>query len=85
MTSNFIEKRIIYEFPDKSRDSRIFNSSLEMDESAIFPNLHECNIDRSNTLTFKIILMLGIVFVIISALISFYIDKVNRRILLGKQ
>lgn len=43
----------------------------------------ECGISDGNTLTFQIILMMGIVFVIISALISFYIDKVDRKKLLG--
>lgn len=45
----------------------------------------DCNIDRSNTLTFKIILIMGVVFVAISALISFYINKVDRRKLLSKK
>lgn len=45
--------------------------------------MSECNVDRSNTLTFKIILMMGVVFVTISALISVYINKVDRKKLLS--
>lgn len=44
-----------------------------------------CDVDSSNTLTFKIILMMGAVFVCLSAIISFYIDKVDRKVLLSKQ
>lgn len=43
----------------------------------------DCNIDTSNTLTFKIILVMGSVFVAISALISLYIDRINRKKLLS--
>lgn len=44
----------------------------------------DCAIDNSNTLPFKIILMIGIVFVSLSAIVSFYIDKVDRKKLLSK-
>lgn len=43
----------------------------------------DCAIDNSNTLPFKIILMIGIVFVTISAVVSFYIDRVDRKKLLS--
>lgn len=45
---------------------------------------NNCSVDDSNTLTFKIILMMGIVFVGISALISLYIDRVDRKKLLSE-
>ncbi|XP_055305410.1 synaptic vesicle glycoprotein 2A-like [Sitodiplosis mosellana] len=61
---------------------RGLNSSLESDDSVSSIVLTKCNVDRSNTLTFKIILMMGAVFVTISALISVYINKVDRKKLL---
>lgn len=45
---------------------------------------NDCGIDRKNTLNFQIILMMGTVFVSISALISFYINKIERKNLLSK-
>lgn len=44
----------------------------------------DCNIDSSNTTTFKIILMMGVTFVGISAIISFYIDRIDRKLLLSE-
>lgn len=54
------------------------NKTLFADEE---DNLN-CALDNSNTLPFKIILMIGIVFVTLSATVSFYIDKVDRKKLL---
>lgn len=62
-----------------------FNSTSDAIESMTPIELGECNVDRSNTLTFKIILMMGAVFVSISALISLYINKVDRKKLLSKR
>ena len=66
---------------------RNFNSSLptyDTDTDTVTSiEISECNVDRSNTLTFKIILMMGVVFVTISALISVYINKVDRKKLLS--
>lgn len=45
--------------------------------------IDDCNIDRSNTLSFRIILMQGVTFVLVSALISLYINKVDRKKLLS--
>lgn len=45
----------------------------------------DCSFDRSKTLTFQIILVMGAVFVSVSALISFYINKVDRKKLLSKK
>lgn len=64
---------------------RNFNSSLPAYDTDTVTSIEiaECNVDRSNTLTFKIILMMGVVFVTISALISVYINKVDRKKLLS--
>lgn len=43
-----------------------------------------CEVDNSNTLAFQIIFMMGTSFVIISAIVSYFIDKVDRKILLSK-
>lgn len=45
----------------------------------------DCSFDQSKTLTFQIILVMGAVFVSVSALISFYINKVDRKKLLSKK
>lgn len=45
--------------------------------------IDDCNLDRSNTLSFRIILMQGVTFVLISALISLYINKIDRKKLLS--
>lgn len=62
-----------------------FNSTSDAIESMTPIDMTECSVDRSNTLTFKIILMMGAVFVTISALISLYINKVDRKKLLSKK
>lgn len=49
-----------------------------------FADSPDCVEDRSNTLSFQIILMMGVTFVTVSALISFYINRVNRKNLLSK-
>lgn len=46
---------------------------------------NDCGIDHINTLNFQIILIMGTVFVSISALISFYINKIERKKLLSKR
>lgn len=43
-----------------------------------------CNIDNTNTLSFKILLFIGAVFTCLSGLISFYMDKVGPRLLVGE-
>lgn len=40
----------------------------------------QCNIDNSDATTFHIMLIIGIVFTILSALISFYLDKISPRV-----
>lgn len=45
--------------------------------------IDDCNVDRSNTLSFRIILMQGVTFVLVSALVSLYINKVDRKKLLS--
>lgn len=57
--------------------NKCFRSSIEM-------GFDDCAVDNSNTLPFKIILMIGVVFVTVSAVISFYIDRVDRKKLLSK-
>lgn len=44
----------------------------------------DCDIDSTNTMTFKIILMMGVTFVGISAIVSFYIDRIDRKLLLSE-
>lgn len=44
----------------------------------------DCSIDSTNTMSFKIILMMGVTFVGISAIISFYIDRIDRKLLLSE-
>lgn len=46
--------------------------------------VEDCAIDPKNILTFQIILIMGITFVTISAIISFYINKIKRKILLSE-
>lgn len=53
-------------------------------EGVLTDAMDDCNVDRTNTLTFKIILSMGVVFVIVSALISLFINKVDRKKLLSK-
>lgn len=43
-----------------------------------------CNIDNTNTLTFKILFLIGAAFTCLSGLISFYMHKVGPRILVGE-
>lgn len=44
----------------------------------------DCIIDSTNTTTFKIVLMMGVTFVGISAIISFYINRIDRKLLLSE-
>ncbi|XP_031628517.1 synaptic vesicle glycoprotein 2C-like isoform X1 [Contarinia nasturtii] len=48
---------------------------------SVMPSEQNCDIDNSNTTTFMIMLSIGIVFTILSALISFCLDKIRPRIL----
>ncbi|XP_031628421.1 synaptic vesicle glycoprotein 2C [Contarinia nasturtii] len=63
--------------------AKSFNLSFVLNDSSasIDRNEYSC-VNHSNTVTFKIILMMGVVFVSISAVVSFYINKVNRKMLL---
>lgn len=44
----------------------------------------KCSVDNSNTTTFQVMLCIGIVFTILSALISFYLKKISARIIVRK-
>lgn len=56
---------------------------METNENVTSLLIDDCNVDRSNTLSFRIILMQGVTFVMVSALISLYINKVDRKKLLS--
>lgn len=55
-----------------------FNTSVAIVEPM------DCNIDRSNTSSFQIIFLMGVTFVTVSAFISYYINKIDRKKLLSK-
>lgn len=59
------------------RNFRSFNSNF-------FCRDQECSVDNSNTTTFQVMLCIGIVFTILSALISFYLKKISARIIVRK-
>lgn len=44
----------------------------------------DCNIDFENTLSFKVSFFLGAIFTLLSALISFYLDKIGPRKLVSE-
>lgn len=86
-------------FPPKMALSSNSNTIFRPILSPFLPNRNHSSVDETtpaevlidpsdcsigdNTITFQIILMMGIVFVSISALISLYIDKVDRKKLLS--
>lgn len=78
---HWVYNHLLYAFQENLFEICFRNESLFVDDMTD-PN--NCNVDDSNTLTFKIILMMGIVFVGISALISLYIDRVDRKKLLSE-
>lgn len=41
----------------------------------------ECNADNSNTTIYQVMFSIGLVFTILSTLISFYLDRISPRIL----
>lgn len=55
----------------------LFRTSASIDDL-------ECLFDGTETLGFKIIFFMGVTFVTISAIISFYIDKIERKLLLSE-
>lgn len=44
-----------------------------------------CDVDNTNTLGIEIIFMMGVIFVIISGTVSFFIEKIDRKVLLSKK
>lgn len=93
-TSEIISHRVNVQFCHYNSNhgfnyaSFLFNRSpnyFQLGRTASPIEIDECIVDSSNTLTFKIILMMGVIFVSISAIISFYIDKVDRKVLLSKR
>lgn len=46
--------------------------------------LDACDFDSTNTMAFQILLMMGVIFVVISAIVSVYIDRVDRKLLLSE-
>lgn len=53
--------------------------------SRIVSRNQECNVDNGNTMTFQVMLWIGVVFTILSALISFYLKNISARIIVRKE